>query len=169
MSDTVTALVRKKIMSSVRSRDTRPEVILRKALHKRGFRYRLHQRRLPGSPDLVFPRWHAVLFVHGCFWHRHEGCRRATTPSNNSEFWADKFRHNVERDARNIAALRHLGWRVGVVWECEILPSPPVSLLDRISRFLMTPQIRTLTQAVPASRAADVLARLTHPTESGVG
>ena len=131
-------------MARVRGKDTRAEVVLRKALHGLGFRYRLNQRGLPGTPDLVFPRRHAVLFVHGCFWHRHEGCRRTSTPSSNAEFWSEKFRRNIERDARNIAALQALGWRVGVVWECEILEKPSSFLLHRISRFLNDSQVKIL-------------------------
>jgi DNA mismatch endonuclease (patch repair protein) len=104
------------MMSRIRGRNTRPEVVLRKALHRRGFRFRLNAKKLSGSPDIVLPRWKTVLFVHGCYWHRHPGCRKATTPSSNVEFWAKKFRQNVERDARNIRDLQEAGWRVGVVW-----------------------------------------------------
>lgn len=140
MADTVTSEVRSKIMSRVRNKDSKAEVTLRKALHARGFRYRVNRRGLPGTPDLVFPRFAAVLFVHGCFWHRHEGCRRATTPSSNRDFWTDKFDRNMERDARKIAELEALGWRVGVVWECEILRQPLGPLLDRIAAFLTDPE-----------------------------
>lgn len=139
MVDTVTSNVRSRIMSRVRNKDSKAELILRKALHARGFRYRVNRRGLPGTPDLVFPRRGAVLFVHGCFWHRHEECRRATTPASNQDFWIEKFRRNVERDARKIAELETLGWRVEVVWECEILSQPLCPLLDRISRFLIDP------------------------------
>lgn len=136
MADTMTSEVRSRIMSRVRSKDTKAEVALRKALHAMGFRYRLNQRGLPGTPDLVFPRRGAILFVHGCFWHRHPGCRRATTPASNIEFWEEKFTRNVARDARNIAELRALGWRVGVVWECEVLGGSPDKLLQRVGAFL---------------------------------
>lgn len=111
---------RSRMMASIRGKDTRPELLLRSALFAAGFRYRLHVRNMPGSPDLVFPRYHAALFVHGCFWHRHEGCRFTTTPKSNIEFWHLKFEGNVVRDARNDALLREAGWRVGVVWECEL-------------------------------------------------
>lgn len=136
MADTVTSAVRSRIMSRVRSKDTKAEVALRKALHAMGFRYRLNRRGLPGTPDLVFPQRGAILFVHGCFWHRHPGCRRATTPSSNIEFWEEKFARNVARDARNIAELRTLGWRVGVVWECEVLSGSLDKLLQRVGAFL---------------------------------
>jgi len=153
MADTVTNQVRSRIMSRVRNKDTKAEVALRKALHAMGFRYRLNRRGLPGTPDLVFPRLGAILFVHGCFWHRHSGCRRATTPSSNVEFWAEKFTRNVTRDARNIADLRALGWRVGVVWECEVLGDSPDRLLPRIATFL-----RGDDQELQSSKAHDPVA-----------
>ncbi len=113
---------RSRIMARVRSRDTGPELILRRALHARGLRYRLHDSALPGRPDLVFPRYRAVCFVHGCFWHRHDGCARATTPAANQEYWERKFAANVRRDRNHRAALLEAGWRVGVVWECAMHP-----------------------------------------------
>lgn len=136
MVDIVAPDVRSRMMSGIRGKDTKPELMLRRALHARGLRYRLHDRRLPGSPDLVFPRFGAVLFVHGCFWHRHPGCDKATTPSTRPEFWAEKFRQNVERDARKSRELRTAGWRVGTIWECEIGKEPSPTLLDRIEDFL---------------------------------
>ncbi len=117
--DTVDVDTRSKIMSLVRQKATGPELIVRKALHHRGFRYRLNVKSLPGSPDLVFPKYHAVIFVHGCFWHRH-GCKATTTPSTRQEFWEAKFKDNVSRDKRNIEGLRNIGWRVMVVWECVL-------------------------------------------------
>lgn len=105
-------------MASVGQRDTGPEMVLRRVLHRLGLRYRLHDRGLPGSPDLVFPRFRAVVFVHGCFWHVHKGCRFQTTPSSRRRFWCDKFEANRKRDRRNYAALAERGWRVLVVWEC---------------------------------------------------
>lgn len=107
-------------MASIRGKDTRPELSLRSALFAVGFRYRLHVRGLPGSPDLVFPKYRAVLFVHGCFWHRHDGCRYTTSPKSNEDFWRLKFEGNVNRDARNVALLREQGWRVAIVWECAL-------------------------------------------------
>jgi len=105
-------------MSRIRSKDTKPEIAVRKAAHALGLRFRLHRRDLPGTPDLVFPGRRTALFVHGCFWHRH-GCARASTPSSNAGYWAAKFERNVERDASNAAELRKLGWRCVRVWECE--------------------------------------------------
>lgn len=107
-------------MSLIRSKDTRPELALRRVLHRMGFRYRLHGAGLPGKPDLVFPRHKVALFVHGCFWHRHSGCSIATTPKSNTPFWLEKFEKNVVRDRRVIDQLREQGWTVLVVWECQV-------------------------------------------------
>ncbi|WP_423598655.1 very short patch repair endonuclease [Roseateles sp. MS654] len=120
MVDFLTKAQRSERMSRIRGRDTKPEMVLRKLLHGQGLRYRLHGAALPGRPDLVLVRHKAVVFVHGCFWHRHHGCNIATTPKSNTEFWLRKFERNVARDQRNIRALQDLGWRVYVVWECEL-------------------------------------------------
>jgi DNA mismatch endonuclease (patch repair protein) len=106
-------------MGKVGQKNTAPEMKLRKALHKMGLRYRLHDKKLPGSPDIVFPRFGAVVFVHGCFWHRH-GCKATTTPGDNSDYWRGKFEENQVRDRRNIDALLESGWRVAVVWGCVL-------------------------------------------------
>lgn len=107
-------------MAGIKRRDTKPEVAVRSWLHRAGFRFRLHRRDLPGSPDIVLPRWNAVIFVHGCYWHRHAGCPKAATPHTRQRFWNAKFAANIERDRRNLLALRRLGWRVKVVWECSL-------------------------------------------------
>lgn len=112
-------VVRSRIMRSVPRANTKPELLIRKLLHGFGLRFRLHRADLPGSPDIVLPRYRAVIFVHGCFWHRHPGCRYSTTPKTRQDYWLPKFANNVERDARKEAQLRELGWRVLVVWECE--------------------------------------------------
>lgn len=138
MADIVPRHVRSRMMSSIRSRDTKPEMKLRKALHARGFRYRLHDARLPGKPDLVFPRYHAVLFVHGCFWHRHGGCKYATIPSSNVGFWRTKLEKNVVRDGRVIEALRADGWRVGIVWECLFKKPDFEDAISAIATFLVS-------------------------------
>lgn len=106
-------------MSRIRGRDTLPELSVRSALHHLGFRFRLNKQDLPGCPDVVLPRHRVVVFVHGCFWHRHRGCRFAYTPKSNRTFWSEKFEKNVGRDSRNANELRRLGWRVVVVWECQ--------------------------------------------------
>jgi DNA mismatch endonuclease (patch repair protein) len=107
-------------MAGIGSRHTRPEISLRNEMHARGFRFRLHRMGLPGSPDLIFPRYRAAVFVHGCFWHRHPGCQLAAIPKSRVEFWDAKFAANVSRDRRVELELLALGWRVGVVWECGI-------------------------------------------------
>lgn len=111
--------IRSRIMSAVNRENTGPEMMIRIALHKKGLRYRLHVKELPGSPDIVFPQYRAVLFVHGCFWHRH-GCKATTAPKTNVEYWTRKFEQNVKRDADNVIALQNLGWRVAILWECAI-------------------------------------------------
>jgi len=108
------------MMAGIRGKNTRPEMIVRRALHAMGLRYRLGGCGLPGKPDLVFRRQRKAVFVHGCFWHRHQGCQHATTPSTREDFWAAKFAANVERDRRVQAELRELGWWVHVIWECEL-------------------------------------------------
>ena len=118
MVDIVDKATRSRMMAGIRGRDTKPEMLLRKALHRRGFRFRLHARDAPGRPDLLLPRYRAAIFVHGCFWHRHIGCRYATTPATNPEFWQRKFDSNVERDQRDLKALEAAGWRVAIAWEC---------------------------------------------------
>jgi len=107
-------------MSRVKSRDTKPELILRRALHARGLRYRLHDRRMAGRPDIVLPRWSAVIFVHGCFWHGHE-CARGALPQSNVSFWSEKIAKNTARDAAQVAQLHAEGWRVATVWQCALL------------------------------------------------
>lgn len=119
MTDIVNAARRSEMMSRIKGRNTKPELIVRRIAHGLGFRFRLHRRDLPGSPDLVFPRYQAVVFVHGCFWHRHDGCRYAYRPKSSIPFWTKKFEENVARDVRSERALRDLGWRVLVIWECE--------------------------------------------------
>lgn len=107
-------------MSRIRSKDTSPELALRQALHALGLRFRVHDKLLPGKPDIVLPRFKTVVLVHGCFWHRHPGCKVATSPKSNTAFWQEKFDRNVQRDLRNSDALEALGWKVIVAWECEL-------------------------------------------------
>lgn len=106
-------------MSRIKNRDTKPELIVRSFLHHKGYRFRLHRKDLPGKPDIVLPRFHKIIFVHGCFWHRHAGCRYAYNPKSRVEFWEKKFQQNVIRDKNVQEALVQLGWQVYVIWECE--------------------------------------------------
>ena len=119
MVDRLTAERRSWLMSRVLSRNTTPELRVRKAAYALGLRFRLHRKDLPGRPDLVFPGRRTILFVHGCFWHRHPGCRKTSVPSTRSDYWAEKFLLNTERDIRVASELRKLGWRVVIIWECE--------------------------------------------------
>lgn len=118
--DTVSVKRRSEIMSRVRSRDMRPEMTVRRLVHRLGYRYRLHGKRLPGRPDLVFASRRRVIFVHGCFWHRHPACRQARTPKSRVQFWRTKLDRNRERDLANQRELLQMGWRFLVVWECEL-------------------------------------------------
>lgn len=119
MVDVVPAEVRSRMMAGIRGKDTKPELIIRRSLHAAGFRYRVHDKALPGKPDMVFPRRKAVIFVHGCFWHGHN-CHLFRLPSTRKDFWQSKIHGNIERDTRAIEALRKEGWRTGVVWECAL-------------------------------------------------
>lgn len=132
MADTITPERRSWNMSRIRGRNTGPELRLRSLLHRAGFRFRLHANELPGKPDIILPKYRTAIFVHGCFWHRHEGCRNATTPSTRSEFWQAKFDSNVIRDERSRSALQTAGWTVFTVWECE-LKSDAAAVVERLS------------------------------------
>lgn len=124
-------------MRAIRHRDTKPELLVRKALHARGFRYRLNVKTLPGTPDLVFPKYRSVIFVHGCFWHRHD-CSFFKLPQTRTEFWSEKINGNVRRDRLAIAALEDLGWRCLIVWECTLKKknAAPAALIDGISEWI---------------------------------
>ena len=111
---------RSEVMRRIRGKNTKPELILRSQLFKQGFRFRVHQKDLPGKPDIVLPKYQTVIFVHGCFWHYHKDCREGRIPSTNSIFWKDKLQRNISKDEENIKALRKAKWKVHVVWECEI-------------------------------------------------
>lgn len=136
MVDVVDAPTRSRMMAGIKGKDTKPELTVRKALHARGLRYRLHAKELPGKPDIVFPKYRAVVFVHGCFWHRHEGCRFATTPATRPEFWNEKFAANVSRDIRNERALENAGWRHRTVWECDIRRLGGETVAEMIGEWL---------------------------------
>ena len=111
---------RSRNMSAIKSKNTKPEIKVRKVLHSLGYRFRLHRKDLPGSPDIVLPKYKTVIFVHGCFWHRHENCKYASTPKTRQEFWEAKFRENINRDKLNQENLSSKGWKIIIVWECEI-------------------------------------------------
>lgn len=126
---------RREIMQSVKTKNTAPEIKLRSLLHRNGFRFRVNRRDLPGKPDIVLPKYKAVIFVHGCFWHGHD-CRRGQRPQTNIDFWNQKINKNIDRDKNDISLLEKLGWRVLVVWECEIKKKNEEVLLTRLKEFL---------------------------------
>lgn len=134
MADRISEEHRSWNMSRIRGRDTKPEIAVRSMLHRLGYRFRVNRRDLPGKPDIVLPKYRTVVFVHGCFWHRHPGCKYSYTPKSRVEFWADKFRKNVERDRRVRNELERLGWHVEVVWECEL--RDPDQLSERLEAAL---------------------------------
>ncbi|WP_095204731.1 very short patch repair endonuclease [Mesorhizobium carmichaelinearum] len=142
MTDTVDTATRSRMMAAVGGKNTRPEMTLRRALHADRFRFRLHDRRLPGSPDLVLPRYRSAIFVHGCFWHQHKGCRFATQPKDRSDFWSAKFDANAARDARKEEALHQAGWKVAIVWECAMRKGRFEKTLMELERWLRFPSVR---------------------------
>lgn len=121
-------------MARVGGKDTKPELVVRSLLHRMGFRFRLHRRDLPGKPDITLPKYKKVVFVHGCFWHGHKGCSRAKRPTTNTGFWEKKLNKNLERDKKNLAALKSLGWEVLIVWTCEVKDTE--ALKQTLSKFL---------------------------------
>lgn len=135
MADILTRAKRSWNMSRIKGKDTKPELLLRSLLHRRGFRFRLHDKKLPGKPDIVLPRYRTVIFVNGCFWHRHSGCRYAYTPKSRQEFWYKKFETTVKRDKEKKEKLKEEGWNVIVVWECELKKNPD-KMADKISSMI---------------------------------
>lgn len=134
MSDVFPKEKRSWIMSRVKGRNTKPELLVRSIIHRMGFRFRIHSRSLPGSPDIVLPRHAKIIFVHGCFWHGHAQCARSRRPLTNASFWKEKLDANIARDGRSRKALSWMGWKVLVVWECET--RKPEKLLRKLERYL---------------------------------
>ncbi|MDM0114922.1 very short patch repair endonuclease [Variovorax sp. J22R133] len=137
MTDVVSREVRSRMMSGIRSRNTKPEVTLRSVLHARGFRFRIHRKDLPGRPDIVLPRYRAIIQVHGCFWHGH-GCEFFRYPATNPDFWREKIAQNRARDERTTEALKVLGWRVLTVWECAVRGSDRETLADAVTGWIVS-------------------------------
>jgi len=136
--DIVDQQTRSRMMSGIRGKNTKPELVLRRALHARGFRYRLHSGKVHGRPDMVLPKYRAAVFVHGCFWHRHEGCRYTTNPSTRPKFWQAKFKANVARDRTIRKTLLADGWRVATVWECALRKSDHIELaVEKLAAWLL--------------------------------
>ena len=134
MADTLSSEERSRLMSRIRGKDTKPELVVRRMLHSMGYRFRLHRRDLPGKPDIVLPRHGVCIFVHGCFWHLHRNCKDARIPKTRRTWWRKKLEGNAARDKRHSAALRRLGWRVITVWECQT--EKPEYLLKRLQAIL---------------------------------
>lgn len=132
MADVHTPKQRSYNMSRIRNKDTKPEELVRKYLFSQGFRYRKNDARLPGKPDIVLPKYKTVIFVNGCFWHKHEGCKYFVWPKNNADFWKNKIESNVTRDDKNYQQLKELGWKVLIIWECELKRSCQAERLERI-------------------------------------
>jgi len=130
MVDTLSKQHRSWNMACISSKNTKPEKLVRSLLHGLGYRFRIHDRNLPGSPDIVLPKYKTVIFVHGCFWHRHRGCKRCSTPSSNKNYWLSKFEHNIQKDRRNKTQLKKLGWRVETIWECQ------TKNIDQVTKYI---------------------------------
>lgn len=143
MADVLTPSQRSYCMSQIQGKDTRPELAVRSLLHRMGYRFRLHRKDLPGKPDIVLPRFRSVVFVHGCYWHRHKGCKYAYVPKTRRSFWKSKFKENVNRDSRTRKQLHGLGWKVLVLWECEIRDI--ANLQEHLDSFLSKKEIKDET------------------------
>lgn len=139
--DNKTVEERSQNMAKIRSTNTRPEIIVRKELHRLGFRFRLHSKDLPGKPDLVFPKYKAVVFVNGCFWHGHEGCSRFVMPKSNQDYWVDKIKKNMKRDAENRRKLNSAGWRTLIVWECSLKKKNYRETIGKITEWLTSKRL----------------------------
>lgn len=139
--DTVDSETRSRIMSHIHGKDTAPEMAIRRLIHGMGYRYRLHDRSLPGTPDIIFRARKKIIFVNGCFWHRHQGCRLATIPKTNVDYWTEKFRLNAERDRKTLEEFESIGWKTLVIWQCEIrdvekLKGKIIEFLGEIARIV---------------------------------
>ncbi|MEZ5034734.1 MAG: DNA mismatch endonuclease Vsr [Chitinophagaceae bacterium] len=137
MADNRTVEQRSYNMSMIRSTNTKPEILVRKFLFKQGFRYRLHSKKLVGKPDIVMPKYNTVIFVHGCFWHGHSNCKLAKVPVSNNSFWVDKIETNKKRDKRNVAKLKKHGWKVFVLWECQLAKNKVENTLNKLLKKLL--------------------------------
>ena len=154
MIDVVDTVTRSRMMAGIRGKNTKPELELRRALHRGGLRYRLHVPDLPGRPDIVLPKYHAIIEVHGCFWHRHANCPFCTTPASNLGFWKPKFSETVKRDKRNLEALRKLGWRVAVVWECSVKEIGADAVSTKLTKWLQSKsRFKEISSTIARQRA----------------
>lgn len=151
MADTLTKEKRSWVMGRIRARNTKPEIMVRSLLHRMGYRFRINRRDLPGKPDIVLPKFRTVIFVHGCFWHRHPGCREATMPKSRTDYWRSKFEQNVERDKRTVRKLRKDGWSVLTVWACQV-KKDPLKVARRLDRHLRGAAGEGFSYVIPSGR-----------------
>ena len=142
MADVLTPKQRSYNMSQIHGKDTKPEELVRKFLFSQGFRYRKNDARLPGKPDIVLPKYKTVIFVNGCFWHKHEGCRYFVWPKNNAVFWKEKIEKNADRDQRNYVLLQQAGWRVIIIWDCQLKPNNRETTLETLIADLNKADVR---------------------------
>ena len=142
-------------MSRIKSGNTKPEIVVRSLLHNMGYRFRLHRKDLPGKPDIALPMYNSVIFVHGCFWHRHKGCRFMTTPATNTRFWAAKLKRNAERDSEHIQQLSAMGWRAAIVWECALRPRNRMRAdpMETLAAWLRSDRPKIIIPRVPPEKA----------------
>jgi DNA mismatch endonuclease (patch repair protein) len=166
MADVVDKITRSRMMAGIKGKDTKPELALRRALHHLGLRYSLHVAGLPGRPDIVLPKHHAAIQVQGCFWHRHQHCSFATTPASNVPFWDLKFGETLKRDQRNLKALRELGWRVAVVWECSINKEGAETIARKIRSWLLSEQAFTEISKIDRTNTGRATRRALRKNES---
>lgn len=151
MVDRLTKQQRSWVMGRIRSKNTKPEIMVRSILHRMGYRFRINRRDLTGNPDIVLPKYKTIIFVHGCFWHRHNGCREASTPKTRKKYWREKFARNVKRDKHNARELRKDGWSVLTVWSCQV-KKDPVKVARRLDRHLRGEQIEGISYIIPTRR-----------------
>ncbi|MCF7817046.1 MAG: very short patch repair endonuclease [Kiritimatiellales bacterium] len=162
--DSLTPEERSKLMGRIRGKNTKPELAVRSILHRAGYRFSLHRKDLPGKPDIVLRKYNTVVFVHGCFWHRHATCKTASTPKSNVEFWQAKFDRNVANDTKHRRALKKLGWKVVTVWECEL--KKPAKVLARLRKELTAEHTEKVIP-YPAQEDAEVFLAAEEQTKYG--
>ena len=153
MADIVSSAVRSRMMSGIQAKDTKPEILVRKALHAKGYRFRLHRKDLPGNPDITLAKFRTVIFVHGCFWHMHKGCKLARIPSSRTEFWTAKLRANAKRDETAESRLLALGWRVLTIWECYLKSTSPEVLQADLARWISGSEVSGDFNVLPTATA----------------
>ena len=153
MADIVSSEVRSRMMSGIQAKDTKPEIVVRKALHAKGYRFRLHRKDLPGNPDITLAKFRTVILVHGCFWHMHKGCKLARIPSSRTEFWTAKLRANAMRDETAESRLLALGWRVLTIWECYLKSTSPEVLQADLARWISGSEVSGDFNVLPTATA----------------